>query len=652
MTTAEEVDDWDMSSEKMAGLIWTYTTSGNKHSKPWEWVRLQREMAEMDPPIRPKYEAPSKMWETIHTHLNGSVEGKPLDMDKMIDVDVHPLFALDKFDGCLITSEIYEALKPALQLSTLLITDDCFLDWWVHIRYSRLRRNPVTSMGCLEPGDIPDNAKDVVREELEALAAKIHILWDLPEKREGSGNFAGRFSPTTRNLTRILQKPFPIEEHVFTEEDYKKLDETNACSPSFQPTIVLNPNVVKAAMICTHSKAVPDLLRKHMWFNLANTLTHELAHCWYALCHPFNEENEDEEWPLCYEEPLVYFDDEIPEVGQSWEKFWLGGDISSSPFDENNEYVDYDFVRSLTYSERDSQYCAETPTYRLHYVVPDGYVEQWFLKETWENIQDLKTKGRLNVRSYDPETSVVRLKRRLNFETKNIHHIGGRAIVNDKHPNYHQDATAVLEPGNKQPWPKDTKALRDMYLKVWAKERAFETAEQPNEAGEVFHSEQRMYDVEFQWITDLRVAERALRLQGMDVPTTTDGWTKVYEDYKKDPFMLKTALRINFDMGDPLLQWEKEPVDSTQGKCSLTYMKPWRGTDEEAKERADKANGAGADDEANEKTDQETLEEIYKTLDSGRDKEIAREAAKGVDENTDELSINEEPSSTLLTQRG
>jgi hypothetical protein len=221
-------------------------------------------MAKRDPPTRPKYEAHSKMWETIHTRLNGAVEGRSLDIDKMIDVDVHPLFALDKFDVCLITLEIYEALNPALQLSTLLITDDCFLDWWVHIRYSRVRQNPVSSMGWLELGHVPSNAKDMVREELRTLASKIHILWDLPEKM---GGVLGMFFPTTRSLAQFLQEPFPIHKHVFTKADYNKLDDRINCL-TFQPAIVPNPNVVKVAMICTHSNIVPDLLRKHMWFNM------------------------------------------------------------------------------------------------------------------------------------------------------------------------------------------------------------------------------------------------------------------------------------------------------------------------------------------------------------------------------------------------
>lgn len=101
----------------------------------------------------------------------------------------------------------------------------------------------------------------------------------------------------------------------------------------FQPFIVLNADYYTDGLRCAHSPGTPDIVRKHLWFQLADTILHEFAYAWYARRHVFAEQTLDEQWPDCYDdEPMVFVDDPTPEVGISWEKFFMGCSVTRETY--------------------------------------------------------------------------------------------------------------------------------------------------------------------------------------------------------------------------------------------------------------------------------------------------------------------------------
>jgi hypothetical protein len=57
-------------------------------------------------------------------------------------------------------------------------------------------------------------------------------------------------------------------------------------------------------------------------------------------------------------------------------------------------------------------------------------------------------------------------------------------------------------------------------------------------------TDERVYHKHLNWTYCRRAAERALRVQGIEPPKTIDGWKKLYDVYREDLFILKSALRI------------------------------------------------------------------------------------------------------------
>ena len=512
-------------------------------------------------------------WATIQNNLNGSMEGKPLDMDRLNDVDVHPIFALENFLGRLPTDEIYDTMKPALQLCTMLITEAHFLDFWVHIRYSRLRRNPITGMGQLEAcADIPANAKDVVKAEMIELASRIRFLWAhaLEEEEIEHAGVGGFFVDTASRLVEILQQELQPSEKVYTKKELQKGPQ------DFFPTIGISAEFFQPLMMCAHCPTVPDLIRTHIWFILAKYLTHEVAHAWYSMCHEHSGSGLDEVWDGCHvAEPLVFHDDVLPEVGIAWDNFWCDGYLEEMPG------VPLEGQRSFLYRSYESLVRTDGPQYNLFRLIPDAFIEQWFLKETWANIPTLKAAGKLSARTFDRNIAVVGMDRWVNGEAMTVYHINGRVVVANEEDELHM---ALLEPGNKIPWPNDFRTMETLYRRVWAEENlqtrqklliqssvvkgahfqqesdcesihldvdsdgeSFDSCESeydPEEDDDI-NMEKRMYGDQVGWMASLRGIERAIRLQGLEPPTTIDGWKELHAAYMKDPFILKIAVRVD-----------------------------------------------------------------------------------------------------------
>lgn len=150
----------------------------------------------------------SPEWRVIQERLNRSLKGEPMRKDDMIDIEVHPLFAPERFFGKLPIDAVYNTLKPAFQLCTLVITDDVYLDWWVHVKYARLRQHPATGHGHLElnQADVPKNAKAIVKAEMVEFASELKLFWTSEKYGKPMTNQGTTcvFCPSTPGLAAML----------------------------------------------------------------------------------------------------------------------------------------------------------------------------------------------------------------------------------------------------------------------------------------------------------------------------------------------------------------------------------------------------------------------------------------------------------------
>ena len=91
-------------------------------------------------------------------------------------------------------------------------------------------------------------------------------------------------------------------------------------------------------------------------------------------------------------------------------------------------------------------------------------------------------------------------------------------------------------------------SYRNDYLKIWKEELADLQEVERSNAKFLRGMDKPPHHTQIAQIANLRAAERACRLQNIESLTMVDGWQVLYDAYKKDPFMLKTALRINLDV--------------------------------------------------------------------------------------------------------
>jgi hypothetical protein len=224
------------------------------------------------------------------------------------------------------------------------------------------------------------------------------------------------------------------------------------------------------------------------------------------------------------------------------------------------------------------------------------------MKQTWAKISTMPDREMLKAPSLERATSVLLMERIGPCYTEMVYVLDGKNMGNNSQNLFE------MEPGYQELWPKDPEELKKRYLEIWVQERALagrlniplegpdltdpefrdsgstcsdddfthedEAPENEllpqDEALEVLSDiddpeetcwphlpgygpepepetdeEEPSTDEHFNWTYYLRAAERALRVQGIEPPKTIDGWNKLYEVYKKDPSVLKSALRID-----------------------------------------------------------------------------------------------------------
>jgi len=121
---------------------------------------------------------------------------------------------------------------------------------------------------------------------------------------------------------------------------------------------------------------------------------------------------------LLYYDPLLHDDYPLPEMGISWENFVFGASVTSHFGSVNSRFIEC--------TAWDAVYRADGPTYKLSTIVPDAFVEKWFLKTTWDSAS-LIAEGALKVPSVDRSMSVMVMLRLVDDEKCPIYYCDGRS---------------------------------------------------------------------------------------------------------------------------------------------------------------------------------------------------------------------------------
>jgi hypothetical protein len=282
-----------------------------------------------------------------------------------------------------------------------------------------------------------------------------------------------------------------------------------------------------AALENTHNPLVQHIAQKNIWLSLTHTILHELAYVWYSCFYAGarGASRDDEVWDggFSNDEALVFLRDPLSEVGKSWKNFSLGASIHGC----SSKLTLHQHLRSITWATAKYEHGSE---YWIEAILPHVFVEQWFLKDTCENMSALRANGGLRAPTTDTDVSVVRMGRFVAGKSLWLWLVDVRTVYFD-----HKPELGLIEPGsNTTPWPADPKVFTDMYFDIWRKEGAYLS-------GEVY---KYLYLCLAWWLAHLERIKRALIDQGMTVPNTVDDWAALYKRYKKDPFMLRTHICV------------------------------------------------------------------------------------------------------------
>ncbi|KAF2829505.1 hypothetical protein CC86DRAFT_404143 [Ophiobolus disseminans] len=356
----------------------------------------------------------------------------PSDPAAVIHNEIHPLFQPANFITNLPLGEVRDVLQPAFQLASCFISDDRALEWFVHVRYATML--PVQAgPGILirRAGPITSHMLGSVKKGLLGLAGRVPITFAsriLVDKKGHDASAAACHN--FYQILRILKAP---------RSEYLK--NSAVCNNYRRSMIVLRLDFFYQALQHHHCATTPAQKRCFQFF-LAILLLHELAHTWLGICHPSIKTKGD---------AIVHATDCFPEAGFSWEKFMFDARIFGSPF------------RLLAANTFQSEFCA--PRHKMSVYIPVSWVNQWFLRETWQNFAKLHSDGKLYAPSADRQVdNFITCRYCATFGEVFSHDYVGGMLVSK--PCCHSKSCGGLEPGTTKRWPEDPVQFRALLLKL------------------------------------------------------------------------------------------------------------------------------------------------------------------------------------------
>ncbi|KAF2497892.1 hypothetical protein BU16DRAFT_537485 [Lophium mytilinum] len=305
----------------------------------------------------------------------------PVELDNII----HPVFDQANFD-C--DGHVYDAIKPALRLASLFITEEKILGWWTSVVQSKLTLE--------QPAIIfPEHSSspELYQQRLKATLSR-------DAKIDANSALAGvrnRFNSLAKGTTFRFLKGSEKDADVFSahgkqwwkshgnptigladtfasyaEDLHIRNEEREIEILEYLDSVQRKGDLDVSTVIPRTKYTAQDVC---FLFRLAQTLTHELAHAFFAL-----------PWGNSLPEPLFKHDDPEAEIGLSWEQSVFGALPTASEYFEASCHCCESSVTIEHWGARvDAKDAADTmpPNSKRHLILPMSWVRDWFLKSTW-----------------------------------------------------------------------------------------------------------------------------------------------------------------------------------------------------------------------------------------------------------------------------
>ncbi|CAO2658666.1 Nn.00g063890.m01.CDS01 [Neocucurbitaria sp. VM-36] len=287
---------------------------------------------------------------------------RSFDDSDVLDNKIHPLFQY--YNWLDLEYKHYQMMLPALRLATLLVQQPALMQWWKHTLYGKLSYDLIKGHYL---------APSFIESTQVAHSRALEIL--------------------NVTLPHVLRIGFCLLDTVERQLDGMSFGSTTtfaqfcAGDHSPRPMVFNNPRI----MLHSHYRWDLEYLQahgsaddfEHIHLRIAITLCHELAH----IIWKYRLGGDVKYTPFgAMKEPLHQLNDEIVELGHSWETFVFGGSIWA--IDQPGYLITYYTPQEVL----------ENPTaIKTRIVVPRWWIHIWFRKSFWQHFHNLFSAGELRI---------------------------------------------------------------------------------------------------------------------------------------------------------------------------------------------------------------------------------------------------------------
>ncbi|CBX93638.1 predicted protein [Plenodomus lingam JN3] len=295
----------------------------------------------------------------------------------VIDNEIHPMFT--KFMTSLPMEEVREQMEPSLRLATNMITNPRALEWFSHVRHAHKGRSRSGRLMTLnhDPYSTTAEALDIVRRDLLKLADAMTLQWvgKLIPFEDIEGKYHDQLT-VIETVLKDIKAPESEDGYQTVLKPKARKNFLKAVTDGCYPTIWFNMKFFHEFLLQSNQADYPARLKRLSDFRFSSILLHEVAHAWTTFCHRKSPGN--------FVEPLILRSDLYSEAGQSWEQFMYGAQI----YPRNSHIHGREIADSLMAKSRNDEtidFCAS---------IPQAWVDQWFLKSTWDQFSELHREGK------------------------------------------------------------------------------------------------------------------------------------------------------------------------------------------------------------------------------------------------------------------
>ncbi|KAF2808712.1 uncharacterized protein BDZ99DRAFT_571608 [Mytilinidion resinicola] len=305
-----------------------------------------------------------------------------------LDNSIHPVFDQENFE-C--EDHVYEAIKPALRLATLFITEEKMLCWWTSLVQSKLTLEQPAFILPDHPSS-PEIYQQQIRVTLSR-DARIDATSTLTGVRNrfnslakgttfrfltGSEKNSNAFSAHGRQWWKSHGNPIIGLSDTFrsyAEDLHIRTKEREIEILEYLDSVQRAGHEHFSEVMPRTKYSAQDLC---VLFRLAQALVHEIAHAFYAL-----------PWGNSHPEPLFHYDEPESEMGLSWENSVFGALPTASESLAAHCHCCESSVTIEDWGARvDAKDAADSEPAdpKRHLILPMSWVRDWFLKATWSTI--------------------------------------------------------------------------------------------------------------------------------------------------------------------------------------------------------------------------------------------------------------------------